>query len=325
MDFFADFYRGFAAQPAEIVLVIVLVLLFVGGLTVVFIVWSRREARRRRERAEQLYRHQLERFDLTPEETWAIETMARHLHAPERKYVLLTAQGMYNSCAERALAEDELTEEQVAALRVKLGFAGKQTTKPPNSTSEIPTGAAVLLHQHGESAVRGRVVAHEPGAVVVQLDEGEREFRGGSAVTVLYQTNAGIFSFESTVRGRDGVMLRIAHDEDPNRIQRRQYYRKSVELPVFVRPTGSEKAPLATRFIDIGGGGASLQNPSSKFGRGTELELTFHPDSHAPLNLQGRVVRTSERGRVLHVAFEKLREPTRDKLFRLLFKAERSQ
>lgn len=105
-------------------------------------------------------------------------------------------------------------------------------------------------------------------------------------------------------------------------MQRREYYRRNLELPVFVRPTGSRRRPVATRFIDVGGGGASLQNPSAKFRRGTDLELTFHPDSHAPLNLHGRVVRTSQGGAVLHVKFEKLRESTRDKIFRMMFRSE---
>lgn len=322
MDFFTDFYVGFSSRPGEAVAMFALILLFIGGLVGFFVVRSRREARARRQRAEEAYREHAAQVALTPSDEAAIETMARYLNAPERKYLLLVSQGIYNSCAERALEAGEIAEQEAAALRVKLGFAGRQTTKPPVSTTEIPSGAAVLLHQEGESSVRGRVIEHEPESFFVQLDEGERELTYGSAVTVLYQTNAGIFAFESVVEGRDGVMLQLEHDEEPQRMQRRQYYRRNIELPVYVRPTGSTREPLQTRFIDVGGGGASLKNPSTKLHRGADLELTFHPDSEAPLNLHGRVVRTSQQGKVLHVKFEKLRESTRDKIFRLLFRGE---
>jgi hypothetical protein len=322
MDLFGDFYIGFTNRPGEVILVVALVVAFLAALTVYMVVRTRREARERRARAEEAYREHVEHYDLSPSDEDAIETMARYLNAPERKYLLLVSQGIYNSCAERALEAGEVAEQQIAALRVQLGFAGRQTTKPPASTTEIPAGAAVLLQQQGENAVRGRVLEHEPTALLVELDEGEREFTYGSPVQVLYQTNAGIFAFDSVVEAREGVMLRLAHDEEPSRMQRREYYRQNIDLPVYVRPTGSTKQPAETRFIDVGGGGASVRNPSTKFGRGTDLELTFHPDSHAPLNLHGRVVRTSQGGRVLHVKFEKLRESTRDKIFRLLFRSE---
>jgi c-di-GMP-binding flagellar brake protein YcgR len=300
-----------------------LILVFLLALSTYVIVRSRREARERRARAEEAYREHLQQFSLTPSEEDAIESMSRYLDAPERKYLLLVSQGIYNSCAERALEAGDVAEQQVAALRVKLGFAGKETTKPPASTTEIPAGAAVLLQQEGETSVRARVLEHEPTALVVELDEGEREFTYGSPVQVLYQANAGIFAFESVVESRESRMLRLAHDEEPARMQRREYYRQNVDLPVYVRPTGSKKEPVETRFIDVGGGGASVQNPSSKLTRGTDLELTFHPDSHAPLSVHGRVVRTSRDGRVLHVKFEKLRESTRDKIFKLLFRTAR--
>ena len=322
MDRFTDFYIGFSGSPAQMILAVVALIVFFGGLTTYFVVKSRRAARERIAEAEEAYREHAQQFSLTPSDEQTIEAMARHLNAPERKYLLLVSQGIYNSCAERALEAGEVAEQQVAAIRVKLGFAGQHTTKPPASTTEIPSGAAVLLHQEGESSVRGRVVEHEPVAVAVELDEGEREFIYGSPVTVLYQTNAGIFAFDSVVMSREGAIIRLAHDEEPKRMQRREYYRKSLDMPVYVRPTGSKKEPLASRFLDVGGGGASLKNPSSKFGAGTDLELTFHPESDAPLNLHGRVVRTSQQGDVLHVKFEKLREPTRDKIFRLLFRTE---
>ncbi len=323
MDFFRDFYIGFAASPGEVALVILLIVAFIGALVATFVIRSRRETAVRRRSAEEAYQEHLQAFSLTPSDLAAIEQMALHLDAPERKYLLLVSQGIYNSCAERALEAGELSEQQVAALRVKLGFAGKQTTKPPASTTEIPVGAAVLLRKKEEPPLQARVLAQEPDSFLVEHDEEAEIFTYGTALTVLYQTNAGIYAFESVVEGREGSVLYLAHDEEPSRMQRREYFRQNVDLPVYVRPTGSNRKPIATRFIDVGGGGASLRNPSPKFVRGTDLELTFHPDSDAPLNLHGRVVRTSRQGRVLHLKFEKLRESTRDKIFGLLFRAQR--
>ena len=320
MGFWDDLYEGFAASQTETILLLTAFLLFVGALVAFFAVRSHREKKARLYAAHKTFKKHAENRNLTWHEQEALDALAKHLHAPERKHLLVVSQGMFNSCAGRALDENEITEEQVSALRVKLGFAGKQTDKPPKSTTELPAGAGVLIDEKDHEPVRARVREHRADFFEVQLDEDARDFALDRPVTVVYQTNSGMFAFDTEVRAHEGPVLRLAHSEKPQRLQRRRYYRRDVDMPVYVRNTGDEASPKLTHFLDVGGGGASIRNPNGEVKKGSDVELTFHPNSEERLNLHGRVVRTSRQGSVLHIKFERLRESARDKVYRVLFR-----
>ncbi len=190
MGFWDDLYSGFASSPTEIILLLVAIVLFVGLLVTVFAVRTYREKKERLEVAGKTFKQHADRRDLTWPEREALAAPAKHLHAPERKHLLVVSQGMFNSCARRALDEDEITEQQVSSLRVKLGFAGKQTDKPPKSTTELPAGAGLLIEAEGTEPVRARIREHRADFFEVQLDDDTRGFALDTPVTVVYQTNS---------------------------------------------------------------------------------------------------------------------------------------
>jgi c-di-GMP-binding flagellar brake protein YcgR len=138
-------------------------------------------------------------------------------------------------------------------------------------------------------------------------------------VEILYQNRRGTFSMKTTVLKQEGELLRLAHSEEVDRSQQREHYRREVNLPVYVRPAGSDERPVQSRFLDLGGGGASLYNPGGRYRGADDVELTFHPDSDERLSLSARVVRTSHGHSVIHVDFGQLRESVRDRIYRVLF------
>lgn len=317
---FTELSRGFVTSPVEIALVILLILAFITVPTVYTVRRSRQERRKRVRRASRRYEELVEKRALSPAEQGAVETLAEYLDDPNRKYLILQNQPVFNQTATLAIEDNALSEGQVSALRIRLGFAGSSIGAHPKSSAEIPPGAAVLLLEDEENPVHGRVLEPSTAAFRVKLDEGERRFVTGNPVEVVYQNSAGVFQFQSGVLNRVGGELELEHSEQVETAQRRQYYRREIRLPVYVRDAGSEHRPVRSMFIDIGGGGASIVNPGQRYDADDTLELTFHPESESTLHLPATVVRTSKGGKVLHLSFENLREGSRDKIYRLLFK-----
>ena len=100
---------------------------------------------------------------------------------------------------------------------------------------------------------------------------------------------------------------------------RREHLRKKVRLPVSVRQAEGTGQPVKSVLVDLSGGGASLRNPEARFKASDRLELTFAPDARA-LTVPARVLRTSRSGAVLHVRFDGLPPPSRQRIVFLLRK-----
>lgn len=307
-------------SPLEITLVLLLILAFILVPTVYGIRRSREERRRRIRRASERYEELVAKHALSPGEQGAVETLGEYLDDPNRKYLILQNQAVFNQTAALAVEDGALAEGQISALRVRLGFAGSSVGAHPKSSAELPPGSAVLVLEDEEHPVHGRVLEPTTSAFKVKLDDNEREFVTGNPVEVVYQNSAGVFQFESGVLNRVGKELELEHSEHVETAQRRQFYRREIRLPVYVRQAGSDSRPVRSTFIDIGGGGASIVNPGQRYDAEESLELTFHPESESTLHLPARVVRTSKGGKVLHLTFENLREGSRDKIYKLLFR-----
>ncbi len=321
----SDFYAGFLSSRIEIMVLLALIVLFVAFLVAFSVRRERRERRRLRAQAEETYREELSRLPLSRQDEEALETLSKHLERPERKYLLLRNQAIFNACAHRALAADKVGKGELSALRVKLGFTGEKTGETPESTAELPPGAGVLIIEEGKEPVPGQVLDPIPSAFRVRLESERPSFTSGDPVEVIYQNRSGVYRFESGVVGFSGSELSLSHSEDISRIQRRRYYRREVAFPVFLRSARRTDRPIRSQFVDIGGGGASLYNPEARFKPGEEIELTFHPDSTDTLHVIGRVGRRSQGGEVIHVNFRHLRESARDKIFRALFQKQPSR
>jgi len=313
-----NFYKGFFSSPLQILGLAALVVFFFAGLVLYTVVRNRREKKRRLRRTAEIFQERVKRHDLTLSEIEALHILARYLRSSDQKYLLLTNQGLFDSCVEKALPDRAISQDQISTIRVKLGFAGKAPASHPISSAELPPGDSVLLLQEGFPALRGRIEEQQPSAFLVHMEQGSRVLPSGSKVEVLYQNASGMYTFVTRVHGTQGQIIQLSHSEEVKRYQRRRYYRRNITLPVLVRTAGSEEKPLKSQFHDIGGGGASLENPQKRFKPGADVELMFHPQARSTLNVVGSVVRTSKAGNVMHVTFEKMKEATRDRIYRVI-------
>ncbi len=293
------------------------------GVIVAFIAYyvRRRNVEQRRHAREdaQRYHELVQQCGLTPSEESVVGTLVQHLRRNTARHVLLQNQGVFNQAATLALEDGEISASQVSALRVKLGFTGKPVGMRPQSSVELPPGAALLIQKPRRAPVHAQVIEAQSDALRVCLDGPDTPLTDGSFVHVVYQNDAGVFEFDSAVLLRDGEEVQLQHAEEISGVQLRSHFRREIRIPVYVcSATCSDEAALS-EFIDIGGGGASLENPGKRFSTGDTVELSFHPDGKRALNLIATVVRTSRSGAVLHVKYGNIRESSRDRVYRLLF------
>ena len=310
-----DAYR---AHPLEILIVVGGLVLLIGGSWVYVQLEQRRYRRERGRRAQAAFEERVEQLKVPPSWLAILERMALYLPNRDDKYLLLENEWMFNSCAQKLMEQDEAPADAIAALRLHLGFA-QNREKAPNSTVHLPEASTVFVRRaKGQRPIRGRVMSPEPHAFRVVVPPKEH-FKVGSTVDVFYQSHAGIFQIHTVVQNVEDNILSLRHSESLTRYQQRKYFRRNVSMPVLVKRAESDQPALESTLADLGGGGASMQNPQQRFKAGDRLELRFAADGRDRLQVIGEVVRTSNNGQTLHLRFTSIREPIRDKIFQTIF------
>jgi c-di-GMP-binding flagellar brake protein YcgR/type II secretory pathway pseudopilin PulG len=315
---------GFQTPPIEIVAVFVLIATMIAGFLLYYLGKQRAQRRRHAREDAQRYHQLAHQYSLTPTDESVISQLATYLQHSTGKHVLLHSQDVFNQAAALALEDDQVGSEQISSLRVKLGYTGRPIGMRPRSSVDIPAGSAILIETRRHTAIHGTVVDVASGALRVRLDAEDIPLAEGKPIHVVYQNEAGVFEFDSAVLLRNGIEVQIQHSEEIKTVQQRNHYRRELRLPVYVGNALSSDEPELSRFIDIGGGGASLENPGKRFNTGDTVELTFHPEGDTTLNLIATVVRTSHGGSTIHVKYGNIRESSRDRVYRLLFASQDS-
>ena len=317
----ADAYRS---SPLELLGIVLLLLVLVGGLVAYAAIWSNREKRHQAELAQQFYDDNTRDLNLSPSQHEMLKRMAQYLRNPVNVYQLLTDEVAFNSAALQLRENDEASPQSIASLRIALGYQRSRPDRSPKSSTQIPPGSTVLVSRSRyKKPVKARVLPPEPSSFLIRLVEEGTRVPAGAAVDVYFQNSAGVFTFRSTVLGEDGKTAKLSHSEEIKRYQKRRYYRRKIDLPVHVYPFDSDK-PILSRFRDIGGGGASLLNTDRHFKEGDDLELRFTPDNEE-IRLTGTVMRLSEGGAIAHVNYEHIRDGLRDKIYSAIFRPPKDE
>ncbi len=310
---------GFRTSPVEIAAFFLIVILFVVVLVSYGVRRHRVYLRRRAEEKSRRYTELVGMRNLLPTDEDIIDRLAQYLRDPSEKHLILQRQSTFNQTAALALDDNEVGPGQISALRVKLGFTGRPVGLRPRSSTEIPPSSSIILETSRDAQFEGVVTNAGTDSLRVRLKDRHSSLPTGESVHVVYQNDSGVFTFDSTVLLTDINKIQLQHSEQISSVQDRSHYRRPLKLPVYIRGVLSDEEPEASEFLDIGGGGASIRNPAERFSAGDSVELTFHPDGDTTLDLVATVVRTSRRGKVIHVRYGNIRESDRDRVYRLIF------
>jgi hypothetical protein len=127
--------------------------------------------------------------------------------------------------------------------------------------------------------------------------------------------------------GGDGETLRFAGQEEPELMQRREFVRVEVNIPVSV---SVKEAPWPTEFdaLNLSANGVLLAAPSAgtlmlRLGMFVWMKIPLYDGGDA-IDVRGTVVREAQRGAV-GVRFDHINERDQERLVRFVMKQEREQ
>ena len=312
----SDVYRGFFNDPTLVLLVLLGIFALVVAALALFFVQNRRmrqalelQSARARERA-------LARIKPSEEERALLEKLIHLVSDPQtRGHLVLTNQNTFNHCAARLIQARGARDAELAALRVRLGFAQSSSDKMVTSTAILPAGLRLFVVQRETKKFYATVREATPEGLVAHIEDESVIAPGpGTELRCYFNVRNGTFQFHTMVQGLDGQTLRMAHSEKISRTQRRKFYRARTNLQARVSVAGSSESPTLTRFIDLSGGGASMENPALRFNPGDDVQILFKTHDDAEFKLVAEVRRLSHGGRVLHAIFGPMSDMTRDRL-----------
>jgi ribosomal protein L35AE/L33A len=250
-----------------------------------------------------------------------LERLAWFLKDPKQKDRLLHDERLLERVARQAVREGIVERADASGLLRKLGIDSRGLTTTTGSSSDLPIGTEVSFSDEEARVASGKVVSGHRGELRVQIEKNPGSVKTGSRVEVLAESKDGLYRFDSLITGRDGKDFLLQHTNRMQHVQRRQYRRRKVDIPVDVRLPGIDERTLSTRTHDVSVGGAAIRNPRKRLSTGSRVECVFETDRPTPVSVQGTVVRTSRRSKIAHVSFGPIDEKTKHRVFRLVIRA----
>jgi hypothetical protein len=314
-----DGMQGIVDDPLDIA---VFVVLLAGVFTAILIVHRhqvRRDLERKLDHAQSRFNRCIRECNLNQTDMTILENMVKLLNDPTRVHQLVENQAIFNTYASELAHCTVFMEADIAALRLKLGFKPREPQQVFHSTAELNTDMPVLIVQKNKIVSHGRILDMKPRGMEIALAHRNLNHRRGVPIQIYFQTPTGLYGFPSSIRTSGNRTIEVSHSEHVRRTQRREFYRACVLLPASVRdPDGSQEA-VHTTLTELGGGGASIQNPDQRFANGDCVNLCFRDGKKKTIEINGEVVRLSHRGKIAHIEFYALSECDRDRIIGLLF------
>jgi hypothetical protein len=306
-------------SPLEIAASIILV----SGFIVFLSIFSTYQVKKRRQRGLQVEQTIFEKMvrgkNFSVSEIDLLKRLSLYLNKSQKRYELIENPHIFNACVKKLKEREKVAASLLSSLRMKLGFKAEGPERIPHSTAELNTDTPLLIIGKGKREVAGRISKIDSHSFVVGLEGAGALPSPGSRITVYFQKRSGLYEFQTAVRKIERGMMRLDHSEELKRIQRRKFYRKRVSFSVYIKRPGPEQQWVRTSLLDLGGGGASMENPWVGIQAGDEIEIVF-PEKKPVLRVPAFVVRTSRASHNMHVRFGPMSNGDRDRIINYIFK-----
>lgn len=321
-DLMRNIMGAFTTTPLEAILIVAGVVALIAG-SILFLVFSRRKRRRERLRhAEHIFQDILHNFYFSPEETDALHLIGGYaLGGPEHKYRILTSKRNFEEAVKKMRRENPLPEPIIEELERKLAFCCFENPEIVGDTRRLPEGTPLYIVTDESEGYHGRVVAGDPKGLTAEVGRIEAFDPGVQEVRVQYQQGRQIFQYRTRARKQESGTLFLGHSRELARLERRDFFRVKRKMNVTVHK-GDEDGIQRVRLIDIGGGGAGVENPRGYLKEGDEVRVTLDLPKSGELPVNARVMRTSKEDAVAHLRFEDILEGTRDKIISFVLREE---
>ena len=203
-----------------------------------------------------------------------------------------------------------------------------------------PASVQLLEEEQPADWLRTMVVDFTPDREILLSipteGDGQVEIRPGTVVRVKVNLADGVREFTSKVLSREalhGGVLRLRWPTDTVRIQRRDFVRVSMTLPVAVTYEAEGEAPrvIEALTVDLSAGGVRLNLPEALPAE-TEVGLEIRAEQKPPYRVRGRIVHAGEVGEHVEpkrfwaaVQFLDVSESLRNDITQYVFDVQREQ
>ncbi len=319
-----DFSRGFQTSQTETILFLIVVgIVFV--LLVAYQIHRAGSQKKRRKSSpsktpilRSYNRARRDMIALSMREQRTLDHLAWFLKDPARSDRLRDDERLLIRAARKGLREGIVQEPEVIQLLRRLEVSGDVLNAFDKTSQHISTHSEISISDRNLAIATGEVLLSDERGLRVVLEKGHRAISVGSAVEVVCHNAEGMYRFHSQVLSKEGKRVLLKHSNHVGHVQRRRYRRRKVERAVEITIPGIAQKPLVSRTYDLSIGGGALKNPRKRIAVGTNIDCVIDAGSAAPIIVPGLVLRTSRRGKVLHVHFGPMDEQTRHRLFRKL-------
>ncbi|MFW5694217.1 MAG: PilZ domain-containing protein [Alkalispirochaeta sp.] len=259
-------------------------------------------------------------IELSKSEQRVMDHLTWLLKDPNRTDQLIEDDHLLVRVARQAVREGLATETEVIRLLRKLEVDHDALTSAGHSSETIPSGAEVSISDRNLNVASGTLLLTADSGLRVRLEKGSRSLQPGTAVEVVCGGGDGLYRFHSAVLQRTGKEVLLQHSRHVESVQRRKFRRRDLEVPVEITLPGIDERPIHSKSQDLSIGGAALKNPRKRIMTGSMVHLSIDHGSSSPVEIGGTVVRSSRRGKTIHVRFDNVNEDTRHRLFRKLLR-----
>ncbi|MBN2738207.1 MAG: PilZ domain-containing protein [Spirochaetales bacterium] len=261
-------------------------------------------------------------YDLSLNEINIIKQLSRFLQDPQKKYLLLINKNTFNFCLdhwENKYPGQTLTG--LGILRNKLEFDKYDPLESPKSTYNLYVAMPVQIRPVDSPQlpwIKGHIQAVNDDYINLEIQGKYDPLEQGTRIKLALHDHRGVFLFESSIVGQDGSIIRVHHSRNRLVVQRRKYFRKQLNMKVFIKKETNEQEVVESQLIDLSGSGASLNNPDKSFKKHDDLLIFFHTEHDKWLRVSAEVVRLSHGGKTMHIRFGHLKEALRDNIIGLI-------
>ncbi|HKK49710.1 MAG TPA: PilZ domain-containing protein [Alkalispirochaeta sp.] len=259
-------------------------------------------------------------IDLSKTEQRVMDHLTWMLKDPKRQDRLIDDDRLLVRVARQAIREGIVTETEVLRLLRTLQVDHEALSSGGRTSETIPSGAEVSISDRNLNIAAGTLLLTADSGLKVRLDKGHRSIQPGTAVEVVCGGGDGLFRFHSAILQRSGKEVLLQHSRHVESVQRRKFRRRDLEVPVVITLPGIDERHLDSKSQDLSIGGAALKNPKKRIMTGSMVRLIIDAGSSSPVEISGTAVRSSRRGKTVHIRFENVSEDTRHRLFRKLLR-----
>ncbi|MBN1525246.1 MAG: PilZ domain-containing protein [Spirochaetales bacterium] len=310
--------ESFQKSSSEILLTVVLFVSFIGIISLLFILRRQYEKGKLRTILKDRYAALIVQYSLTIQEQELIEDMSRHLNTPEKKYLLFTNEHVFNNCLFELKKHRNVNKQVLDSLLVKLQFKLFEQYHLPRTSREFLPEKHFMLVYGNKQKVKCLVDAQTQDSLTAVADPDSPLPGIGESVSIYTYNALGIIHFPSVVQDKKANVLKLAHSDSLEALQRRQYFRKEVQMPIYIHSESSADPPQPSVILDLSAGGMSVENPDKKFKKGDDVKITMHGKNTMGFDLYGEVVRTSKKGETAHIVFGHFSSAQKDDIIRFL-------